>query len=56
MGVTNCWSPNVSKPEIVLDVIVKGNASTNPKFELRASVKCKLLALGSTRLARAFWI
>ena len=41
IGVTNWLSPNVSNPEMVLEVELKGNASAKPRFELRASVWCR---------------
>ena len=37
MGVTNWLSPKVSKPEMVWEVELNGNASAKPRFELRDS-------------------
>ena len=39
MGVANWLSPNVSKPETVRTVELKGNASAKPRFELRVCVR-----------------
>ena len=44
MGVMNWLSPKVSRPEMVLEVELKGKASAKPSVELRDAVRCKPLA------------